>query len=91
MEIAMPTRMEINNFNSIKVQLELTEASGTAMLCIFQFHKGTIRTFSTFFAAGFLSLFQFHKGTIRTCCLTRVSSRISYFNSIKVQLEPSKA
>ena len=48
-------------------------------------------TFSTFFAAGFLSLFQFHKGTIRTCCLTRVSSRISYFNSIKVQLEPSKA
>ena len=35
-----------------------------------------------------LCTFQFHKGTIRTCCLTRVSSRISYFNSIKVQLEP---
>ena len=45
MEIAMPTRMEINNFNSIKVQLEHDTACLRKRMFPFQFHKGTIRTF----------------------------------------------
>ena len=45
MEIAMPTRIEINNFNSIKVQLELASRLSLNSISLFQFHKGTIRTY----------------------------------------------
>ena len=36
------------------------------MLCLFQFHKGTIKTAAAGAAAGSGKLFQFHKGTIKT-------------------------
>ena len=35
-------------FNSIKVQLELDDAHHALLLTVFQFHKGTIRTFYDF-------------------------------------------
>ena len=59
----------LDNFNSIKVRLEREFAAETAQIVLFQFHKGTIRTFfhgkksETFFR------FQFHKGTIRTSAI----------------------
>ena len=34
----------LNDFNSIKVQLELTSGEKGIFICRFQFHKGTIRT-----------------------------------------------
>ena len=55
-----------SNFNSIKVQLEPWSAQRPSLGSRFQFHKGTIRTLSTFFAFFGCDLFQFHKGTIRT-------------------------
>ena len=66
MEIAMPTRMEINNFNSIKVQLELASRLSLNSISLFQFHKGTIRTREYLITAIWVPSFQFHKGTIRT-------------------------
>ena len=36
--------MSLSNFNSIKVQLELSLRRVKAAVCTFQFHKGTIRT-----------------------------------------------
>ena len=33
-----------HHFNSIKVQLELSDFAPSIMCCSFQFHKGTIRT-----------------------------------------------
>ena len=58
-------------------------------LLIFQFHKGTIRTISTRRCASGRSVFQFHKGTIRTLRQGQTYCKISYFNSIKVRLEPA--
>ena len=37
-------RERLQNFNSIKVRLELTECHNTCKRNIFQFHKGAIRT-----------------------------------------------
>ena len=56
----------------------------------FQFHKGTIRTDQSFLAGWRRNEFQFHKGTIRTVSLRLLLMVLSYFNSIKVQLELSK-
>ena len=53
-------------FNSIKVQLELYLQLTEHLVVIFQFHKGTIRTFHILDELSFVELFQFHKGTIRT-------------------------
>ena len=55
-----------NNFNSIKVRLELRLASYFQFLLKFQFHKGTIRTYFANDGDGVTVKFQFHKGTIRT-------------------------
>ena len=55
-------------------------------IVIFQFHKGTIRTEYEDRKAD-TPQFQFHKGTIRTTMTVKQESTISYFNSIKVQLE----
>ena len=57
----------------------------------FQFHKGTIRTLRGFGILAFPHEFQFHKGTIRTWHLLLFFDSDEYFNSIKVQLEPSAA
>ena len=41
----LPLSAHIINFNSIKVRLELKEkVRKNALVCLFQFHKGTIRT-----------------------------------------------
>ena len=40
----MPHDHEDHDFNSIKVQLKLPEASPLILAPIFQFHKGTIKT-----------------------------------------------
>ena len=76
-------------FNSIKVQLELSAAGSTLGATYkFQFHKGTIRTWSGTVNDDKLLIFQFHKGTIRTGGAPfRLSKCTAYFNSIKVQLE----
>ena len=59
------------NFNSIKVQLELLRMLlGFLRRLLFQFHKGTIRTYLSAGASLFSQLFQFHKGTIRTQILS---------------------
>ena len=55
------------NFNSIKVQLELSFVFGfTYNSHLFQFHKGTIRTAIATKKRSASHSFQFHKGTIRT-------------------------
>ena len=54
------------NFNSIKVRLELMAIGLGAALELFQFHKGAIRTNVIGVAAMRLYEFQFHKGAIRT-------------------------
>ena len=59
-------KIESNNFNSIKVRLELEDGTEVPMLEEFQFHKGTIRTFLCGSFDLVVYLFQFHKGTIRT-------------------------
>ena len=80
---------KLRNFNSIKVQLELIYSPFARCQSLFQFHKGTIRTFAPRRALLDDILFQFHKGTIRT------EERLPFlltkrnFNSIKVQLEPT--
>ena len=76
-------------FNSIKVQLELVlYALGLIAAYLFQFHKGTIRTWSGTVNDDKLLIFQFHKGTIRTSRFFLFVVDFDYFNSIKVQLEP---
>ena len=57
---------DMSNFNSIKVRLELKLLLKTDCLNIFQFHKGTIRTFFPAYKDTLSYRFQFHKGTIRT-------------------------
>ena len=58
--------MPRNNFNSIKVQLELSAALEQLNVEPFQFHKGTIRTAAPIVGPAISAVFQFHKGTIRT-------------------------
>ena len=79
--------MPRNNFNSIKVQLELSAALEQLNVEPFQFHKGTIRTVKPNRLCLLIWLFQFHKGTIRTPVLIRCTGNSVHFNSIKVQLE----
>ena len=83
----MPHDHEDHDFNSIKVQLKLPEASPLILAPIFQFHKGTIKTSILLFLSRQSIIFQFHKGTIKTLVLPLVQVLLSYFNSIKVQLK----
>ena len=57
----------ILHFNSIKVRLKLVSILLMLICHLFQFHKGTIKTFNDqplkFYDTV---LFQFHKGTIKT-------------------------
>ena len=58
------------------------------MSVIFQFHKGTIKTFCGRGPLEEPILFQFHKGTIKTIHRMRIILQVlSYFNSIKVRLK----
>ena len=56
----------MRDFNSIKVQLEHINETYIQIIIIFQFHKGTIRTFRNKGEEQNVLPFQFHKGTIRT-------------------------
>ena len=54
------------NFNSIKVRLKHGRLCGLCFICIFQFHKGTIKTLNSIRYWLENASFQFHKGTIKT-------------------------
>ena len=77
----------VNNFNSIKVRLELCSCSIKMFIWQFQFHKGTIRTLVADYTMLIKLIFQFHKGTIRTTAIPLQSKKQVNFNSIKVRLE----
>ena len=81
-------RLPRSHFNSIKVQLKPTISCTCLLLCIFQFHKGTIKTEGPSSECHRRSSFQFHKGTIKTLLQARAVDDVLYFNSIKVQLKP---
>ena len=75
-------------FNSIKVRLKQNILKEGQIVHLFQFHKGTIKTFEQVvnnMTEG--QSFQFHKGTIKTAnglCMKLYSFN---FNSIKVRLK----
>ena len=70
--------MSLNqNFNSIKVRLKLNRNIERLRVTEFQFHKGTIKTWTQPYRRCAVSSFQFHKGTIKTyleykTCIDRV-------------------
>ena len=75
------------NFNSIKVQLELTPRD---VLQRYDLHFNSIKVQLELVPLRLrpaLILFQFHKGTIRTTLFNKVHDYVLNFNSIKVQLE----
>ena len=57
---------------------------------IFQFHKGTIKTVCHLRPSWCLHAFQFHKGTIKTKNRFVCYAPYYDFNSIKVQLRPTR-
>ena len=79
------------NFNSIKVRLEpvnLQETAGTKHL--FQFHKGTIRTYwSRALQSPLCRNFNSIKVRLERRSLWPIYYFDRYFNSIKVRLEPA--
>ena len=78
----------VDNFNSIKVQLEpeYTSSSFTFPF-VFQFHKGTIRTYHGTHGSCRNSHFNSIKVQLEHKFPQRSFHSILYFNSIKVQLE----
>ena len=54
----MMSFIELFNFNSIKVQLELIDRSFVPRFELFQFHKGTIRTVKLIDSVCWLSNFN---------------------------------
>ena len=56
-------------FNSIKVRLRRIRAVSVGFLPLFQFHKGSIKTFLKMRIVRKIQTFQFHKGSIKTMCL----------------------
>ena len=77
----VPTWSTISNshFNSIKVQLELSNQKAYHSIQLFQFHKGTIRTVLQILQHTYEQQFQFHKGTIRTIYIRKMHIIISVF------------
>ena len=75
------------NFNSIKVRLELLHKEGRQLKSSFQFHKGAIRTTSTY--AKQSKQHNFNSIKVRLERLAKVANVIEelHFNSIKVRLE----
>ena len=58
---------------------------------LFQFHKGTIKTFVLLLHRHDGAQFQFHKGTIKTETHREHRALLRDFNSIKVQLKQEPA
>ena len=77
----------VPHFNSIKVRLKLLFHTLPPDFKTFQFHKGTIKTWSGTANDDKLLIFQFHKGTIKTVLMLSVLVRVLHFNSIKVRLK----
>ena len=63
--------------------------SSSTLSPLFQFHKGTIKTYDNENIPYLVNTFQFHKGTIKTVTTEIVALFNSNFNSIKVRLKPS--
>ena len=80
--------VKLDNFNSIKVQLELEQAGLNPNLMMkFQFHKGTIRTVCSRVLAPAELYFNSIKVQLERQVLPLLLQVVLYFNSIKVQLE----
>ena len=62
----MTGKLLISDFNSIKVRLKRINLDWLSVYCIFQFHKGTIKTHDMMNENNKTKKFQFHKGTIKT-------------------------
>ena len=77
----------MTNFNSIKVQLELSVPPVKGKYFDFNSIKVQLEHISKLIKS-YTFKFQFHKGTIRTCQITNLEvAKLLNFNSIKVQLE----
>ena len=80
---------ELNNyFNSIKVRLEHTQGRFDALVNLFQFHKGTIRTVRTDTIRVPVADFNSIKVRLEPLCFIFFHAIHLNFNSIKVRLEP---
>ena len=76
-----------NNFNSIKVRLELADLRKYAkQFGDFNSIKVRLEHFEVDLTEPYAE-FQFHKGTIRTLCGCHGKGSLHHFNSIKVRLE----
>ena len=75
------------NFNSIKVQLELSVQFGESEVLGFQFHKGTIRTDVSTAEKVYDANFNSIKVQLEQNNLVHFTVLLLHFNSIKVQLE----
>ena len=75
------------NFNSIKVQLELSVQFGESEVLGFQFHKGTIRTDVSTAEKVYDANFNSIKVQLERLKLIPEHQFLLDFNSIKVQLE----
>ena len=78
--------MYLNDFNSIKVQLEHLRVSFVSAKLNFNSIKVQLEHLMVSPKWSECS-FQFHKGTIRTQQLILYAGKFEHFNSIKVQLE----
>ena len=79
--------MHLNDFNSIKVQLELKFINQHPLAQKFQFHKGTIRTDSSQTGNHVSKNFNSIKVQLELLKLLPIRFSMRHFNSIKVQLE----
>ena len=79
----------IANFNSIKVRLEHSCGSFDQTGCLFQFHKGAIRTKSGEIRVVNDIHFNSIKVRLELIALSDDERRVENFNSIKVRLERS--
>ena len=78
----------VQNFNSIKVQLELETRLYIITFCLFQFHKGTIRTLRLYSVDEDNHNFNSIKVQLERKVEKLIEELSRDFNSIKVQLEP---
>ena len=74
-------------FNSIKVRLKLIVLVFYLLSVIFQFHKGTIKTFSLRTQKSTIVYFNSIKVRLKRIIRTHFGSGRRYFNSIKVRLK----
>ena len=83
-------RLDIADFNSIKVRLELVgDTAFRSFISYFNSIKVRLEHNEEMADMHLCLIFQFHKGTIRTQTLMWFSVWSIDFNSIKVRLEPS--